>query len=313
MPACKKRKVFNTTMDFRTLKNLSGKKILEETLQEYSSLENSSKRGDNRFWTPTVDKAGNGYAIIRFLPRPSQDGETSSVIQLWDHGFKGPSGLWYIENSLTTIDQNDPVSEYNSKLWNSTTDNDAPARKQARIQKRRKHYITNIFVVSDPANPETEGKVFLYKFGTKIFAKLQTASKPLFPGEIAISPTDLWKGANFLLKIRHEKGFRNYDSSEFDKSSIGPLHPDDEKLKKIYESEYPLQPFLSSSNFKTYAELKEKLARVLAEPMNDVSSDETSPWETPPAGKSIPQHKPRITEDDDDDMDDMSYFKDLAE
>ena len=169
---------------------------------------------DDRFWKPTVDKAGNGYAVIRFLPAPQ--GEDLPWVRYWDHGFQGPSGLWYIENSLTSIGQNDPVSEMNSVLWNSGREED---KQTARDRKRRLHYVSNIMVVSDPGNPDNEGKVFLYKFGKKIFDKIMDVMQPQFADEDPVNPFDFWEGANFKLKIQQVAGYRNYDKSEFANTS----------------------------------------------------------------------------------------------
>ena len=247
------------TMDFSKLKSMSGKKSMEALNAELSKMANqdSGKKGaDERFWTPTVDKSGNGYAIIRFLPPPNE--EDVPFVRLYDHGFQGPTGLWYIENSLTTIGKPDPVSEYNSKLWNSGVESD---KEIARKQKRRLHFISNIYVVADSAKPENEGKVFLYKYGKKIFEKLNEAMNPQFADEESVNPFDLWNGANFKLKIRNVEGYRNYDRSEFDSPSA--LSEDDSELERIWKSENSLQEFVNESNFKSYEQLKDRLMRVL--------------------------------------------------
>jgi len=188
---------------------------------------------DNRFWKPSVDKAGNGMATIRFLPAP--EGEDMPFVRIFEHGFKGPTGSWYIENSLTTLGKQDPVSEYNSQLWNSTNDDASPARKQVRDQKRRLNFISNILVVKDAAKPDNEGKVFLYKYGKKIFDKINENMNPQFEDETAINPFDMWEGANFKLKIRQVEGYRNYDKSEFD--GAAPISKDDDQLEKVWISE----------------------------------------------------------------------------
>ena len=195
-------------VNFATLKKNSGN--LSTLVKEIEKLNApAEKQEDNRYWQPEVDKAGNGVAIIRFLPAPAVDGEDSLPwVRIWNHGFKGPTGKWYIENSLTTFNQKDPVSEYNSQLWNSTNDDNSPARKQAREQKRRLTYISNIYVVSDPKNPENEGKIFLYRYGKKIFDKISLLMNPEFDGDEAINPFDLWNGANFKLKIRMVEGYQ---------------------------------------------------------------------------------------------------------
>ena len=215
---------------------------------------------DERFWKPTVDQAGNGYAVIRFLP--AAEGAELPWVRYWDHGFKGPTGLWYIERSLTSIGQQDPVGELNSKLWNTGLDAD---KDKARSQKRRLHYVSNIYVVSDPSNPQNEGKVFLYQFGKKIFDKIMDVMQPDFADETPVNPFDLWEGADFKLKIRNVEGYRNYDKSEF--SSAGQLAEDD-KLEAIYNQMHDLGEFTDPKNYKTYSELQAKLMRVLGEEAN---------------------------------------------
>jgi hypothetical protein len=297
-------------VDFKKLKAQSGKASLTALTEKVAEMKDT-KRSDDRFWTPTVDKAGNGYAVIRFLPGHSEE-DNLPFIRMFDHGFQGPGG-WYIENSLTTIGQNDPVSEFNSKLWNSTTDDDAPERKQARKQKRRLHFISNIQVITDSGNPANEGKVFLYKYGKKIFKKLEEAMEPQFQDEEAFNPFDLWGGANFKLKIRNVEGYRNYDKSEFD--AISPVSKDDEKLEQIWKSQYPLKPFLDPSNFKSYSELKVKLLRVLGEETSDAdeapatrrAADEER---EPKKGKTKSAPKQAAVSEEEDE--DLEYFKNLA-
>ena len=267
---------------------------------------------DERFWKPTVDKAGNGYAVLRFLPAPT--GEDLPWVRYWDHGFKGPTGLWYIENSLTSIGQPDPVGEMNSVLWNSGRDEDKAI---ARERKRRLHYVTNIMVVSDPSNPGNEGKVFLYKFGKKIFDKIMDVMQPQFQDENPVNPFDFWEGADFKLKIRQVEGYRNYDKSEF--ASASALHEgDDTKLEGVYNTLYSLQEFLDPKNYKSYAELKTKLSRVLGEegaPMStaeSVSLDESAPIPSFPE-QSQPEPQATSSTSDSDEDDTMSYFAKLAQ
>ena len=222
------------------------------------SVEAGSKE-DTRFWQPEVDKAGNGMAVIRFLPAPSIDGEDGLPwVRVFNHGFQGPGG-WYIENSLTTLNQKDPVSEYNSTLWNSGIE----ANKEiARKQKRKLTYIANILVISDPANPSNEGQIKLYKFGKKIFDKISEAMNPEFADETPVNPFDMWEGANFKLKIRNVEGYRNYDKSEFaDKSAL--FDGDDSKLEELWKQEYSLKEFLEPKQFKSYEVLKARLDKVL--------------------------------------------------
>ena len=211
---------------------------------------------DERFWAPTVDKAGNGYAVIRFLPAVS--GEELPWVRFWDHGFKGPTGRWYIETSLTSIGKQDPIGEYNSRLWNSGNEKDKDI---VRKQKRRLHYVANILVLDDPAEPKNNGTVRLYKFGKKIFDKILDKMQPQFPGEKAINPFDLWDGATFQLKIRQVEGYRNYDKSEF--NPAGALFDDEGKLEAVYKLVRPLKEFVDPKNFKSYEELRRKLIEVL--------------------------------------------------
>ena len=248
-------------MSFATLKANRTSAISKLTAAA-EKLNANKYEADDRFWSPVVDKAGNGYAVIRFLP--AAEGEDLPWVRYWDHGFKGATGRWYIENSLTSIGQSDPVSDLNSKLWNASTDDNSAERKQARAQKRRLHYVSNILVISDPANPENEGKVFLFKFGKKIWDKINDVMQPQFQDEQPVNPFDFWGGANFKLKIRNVEGYRNYDKSEFDSSSQ-LFNGDDKKLEAVYKDLSPLKDFIDPKNYKTYAELKKKLTEVLGE------------------------------------------------
>ena len=281
-------------------------KLVTETAKINAPAEGSNE--DNRFWTPSVDKAGNGYAVIRFLPEPK--GEDLPWVRVFSHGFQGPAGKWYIENSLTTFNEKDPVSEYNSSLWNNGTD---AGKEQARKQKRRLSYIANIYVVKDPANPENEGQVKLYKFGKKIFDKLNEKMNPEFEDETATNPFDFWEGADLKLKIRNVEGYRNYDKSEF--AEISPLlDGDDSKLETVYESMFSLQEFLDRKNFKTYAELQAKLDMVLGlagatATAPSVMSAEENVVEMPVQKEAS---APKIESSDSDD-ENLSFFEKLAE
>jgi len=258
---------------------------------------------DNRFWKPEVDKAGNGFAVLRFLPAPS--GEDMPWTRYWDHGFQGPGG-WYIEKSLTSIGQPDPVGEVNTKLWNSGLDSD---KEIARKQKRRLHYVANVLVVSDPAHPENEGKVFLFQFGKKIFDKMMDVMQPQFQDEQPVNPFDLWEGANFKLKIRNVEGYRNYDKSEFDKPSA-VANGDDAELEDIYSKVYTLKDFTDPSKYKTYDELKAKLERVLGASAPRTTAESIKLDESvsaPSVGRT--QDAPMDAGDDDDTL---SYFSKLA-
>ena len=306
------------TINFDQLKN-NRKSNFDKLTAELNKLNNTSVPQDNtnddRYWKPDVDKAGNGYAIIRFLPAPA--GEDMPFVRIWDHGFQGPGG-WYIEKSLTTLNKQDPVSEYNSKLWASGIEsNKAIVRKQ----KRRLNYYSNILVVNDPTRPDNNGKVFLFKYGKKIFDKLNEAMHPQFADEKAVNPFDLWDGANFKLKIRQVEGYRNYDKSEFDTS--GPLSDDDSELEAIWKQEHSLQEFLDEKHFKSYDELKQKLYRVLAldgggsKPVQNVSqrsieedSDEEFEQMAKPAKSAKPASKPKVDAPWDED-EDLEAFKSL--
>lgn len=307
------------TTSFAAMKK-SRQSSLEALTKELSKL--NTQQGpddDNRFWKPTVDKAGNGMATIRFLPPPT--GEDMPFVRIFEHGFKGPTGLWYIENSLTTLGKQDPVSEYNSQLWNSTSDDASPARKQAREQKRRLNFVSNIVVVKDSANPSAEGKVFLYKYGKKIFDKINEAMNPQFDDEKPMNPFDFWEGANFKLKIRQVEGYRNYDKSEFESPS--PISDDDDYLEKLWKQQHSLQEFLDPKNFKSYDELKAKLARVLdLAGGSNVSrstaikkAEDSLPWDDEaPAKTQKAAYAPKVAESfasDDDET--MEFFKNLAD
>jgi len=268
---------------------------------------------DDRFWKPTRDKSGNGYAVIRFLPAP--EGEDLPWVRYWDHGFKGPTGLWYIENSLTSIGQQDPVSELNSQLWNSGRDEDKAI---ARDRKRRLHHVANVLVVSDPANPENEGKVFLYKFGKKIFDKIMDVMQPQFQDEDPINPFDFWEGADFKLKIRMFEGYPNYDKSEF-ASPSQLMNGDEDQLEAVYNKLYGLQDFLDPKSYKTYDELKAKLMRVLGEEGQPLTTAESVTLDTTapsPSFQKAAEPEMRVAEEpastDDDDDDTLSYFAKLA-
>lgn len=245
----------------KTLKKSS--EDISRLVKEVEKMNTSgSKENDQRFWQPEVDKAGNASAIIRFLPAPAIDGDDALPwVRIFRHAFKGPTGRWYIENSLTTLNQQDPVGEYNSKLWNSTQDDNSPARKQARDQKRKLTYISNIYVISDPKNPENEGKVFLYKYGKKIFDKISLLMHPEFEGETPVNPFDFWKGANFKLRAKQVDGFRSYEASVFDAPS--PLFDNDTKLEEIWSNEHSLKEFISPDQFKSYDVLRRQLVSVL--------------------------------------------------
>ena len=280
---------------------------------------NGSSSGDERVWKLECDKSGNGYAVIRFLPAPN--GEDLPFVKLYSHAFQGPGG-WYIENSLTTLGQKDPVSEYNTMLWNNGTD---AGKEAARKQKRKLTYVANIYVVKDPANPANEGKVFLYKFGKKIFDKLTAAMQPEFEDEEAIDPFDFWQGANFKLKAKNVAGYRNYDSSEFARPDA--LLDDDDAMEAVWKKEYSLSELVAADQFKTYDELKKRLDYVLG-------NKGTPRFQDPDEGEeeeytrgstreltedlrdelnSLQPTRTVASSDEDEDDDTLSYFARLAE
>ena len=291
-------------MSFSSLKKQSSLGSLTSKLVKEIEKTNTTKGGaDERLWKPELDKSGNGYAVIRFLP--AVDGEDLPWAKVYSHAFQGPGG-WYIENSLTTLGGKDPVSEYNRDLWNSGNDGDKDV---VRRQKRKLSYYANIYVVKDPVNPHNEGGVFLFKFGKKIFDKLTAAMQPEFEDETPINPFDFWQGANFKLKIRKVDGYWNYDKSEFDAPS--PLLDDDDALEALWKKEYPLADFTAQSNFKSYEDLERRLKSVLGQKqaqrprIDEEVVQEDDP--TPVAAAAV------ASAPDADEDDALSYFQKLAE
>ena len=300
-------------MSLAALKKQNSLDKLLGAVQSENSPQEKKSYVDDRIWKPVMDKTGNGFAIIRFLPAPK--GEELPWAKLWSHAFQGPTGQWYIENSLTTIGQNDPVSEHNSALWNSGVESD---KEIARKQKRKLQYYSNIYVVKDSANPENEGKVFLYRYGKKIFDKIMETMQPAFEDESPINPFDFWEGANFKLKLRKVDGYWNYDKSEFEGPSA--LFDDDDKLEELWGKEHSLTAFTDNTNFKSYDELKKRLDVVLSgvTTVGNVTEMTTSEsFDDSPETLSVvdtpeePAPTVSVTEEDDDDT--MSYFEKLAE
>jgi hypothetical protein len=293
----------------RETRKSSFDKLNAELTKLNQSTNNNTQDNEENYWKPEVDKAGNGYAVIRFLPAPS--GEDVPFVRVWDHGFQGPGG-WYIEKSLTTFGQPDPVSEYNTKLWATGMESN---KDLVRKQKRRLSYFSNILIVKDPTRPDNEGKVFLFKYGKKIFDKLNEAMNPEFSDETAINPFDLWEGANFKLKIRQVEGYRNYDKSEFDTPSA--VSNDDDELKKIWESEHSLQEILDPKHFKSYDALKQRLEKAIGvastattiSPMNEPEAAPAPPFKQAAAPVAATASAAWDSEDEDEDL---SFFKKLA-
>ena len=297
-------------MSLATMKKSNSLDKLLGAVQAENSPQEKKSYVDDRIWKPVMDKTGNGFAIIRFLPAPK--GEELPWAKLWNHAFQGPTGQWYIENSLTTIGQNDPVSEHNSALWNSGVESD---KEIARKQKRKLQYYSNIYVVKDSANPQNEGKVFLYRFGKKIFDKVMETMQPAFEDETPINPFDFWEGADFKLKLRKVDGYWNYDKSEFADPSA--LSKKDDELEEIWGKQYSLKEFTDNSNFKSYDELKKRLDVVLSgtTTVGNVTEMTTSFDDSPEVSVVVDTKEepaPTITVSDDDD-DTMSYFEKLAE
>ena len=297
-------------MDFNKLKANRGAAIdkLVNAAEASSKPAQTKSFTDDRIWKPTRDKSGNGYAVIRFLPEP--EGELPWA-KYWSHGFKGETGQWYIEKSLTSIGQDDPVGEMNALLWNSGNEKD---KQIARDRKRRLHYASNILVESDSANPQNEGKVFLYVYGAKIFAKIMDAMEPEFADETPMNPFDFWEGASFKIKIRKVEGFVNYDKSEF--AAPAPLHEgDDARLEGVFDKLYALKEFTDPAEYKTYDELKAKLNRVLgasaaAPVMEAPVRNEPAAVDAGPVSNSVEADAGKTADADDDTM---SYFQTLAQ
>ena len=301
-------------MSFEALKK-NRKSLIDKLISEAekSNGGGGNVSNDDHYWKPQVDKSGNGYAVIRFLPASAED--QTPWAQWWDHGFKGPTGRWYIEKSLTSIGQDDPVSTMNTQLWNTGRDED---KELARSRKRRLHYVSNILVISDPSNPENEGKVFLYKYGKKIFSKVMDAMQPEFEDETPINPFDFWEGANFKLKIRKVEGYWNYDKSEFDSPSE-LKDGDDEELAKIYDELHSFEEYTDPANYKSYADLEKKLMDVLGESTMSVREDVVAedPADTLPSKEKQEKDADELfgssDSDDSEDSEDMqSFFAQLA-
>lgn len=305
-------------MDIQTLRKMRNSDF-DKISQEFEKVVNpqldSKSYQDDRFWKPEPDKAGNASATIRFLPRA--EGDELPWVRVFSHGFQGPTGKWYIENSLTTLNENDPVGELNSRLWNTGLDSD---KEIARKQKRRLHYIANVLVVSDPKHPENEGQVKLFKFGKKIFDKIMDKARPTFEDETPINVFDLWEGADFKLRLRKVDGYPNYDQSLFNEPSI-IANGDEDKIIEIVNSQLKLSEFLDRKNFKTYEELSRKLASVLDSGKSSVASaasisedeDDYTPPSRTEVKKPVAQPVTVSISDEDEDDDAMSYFKKIAQ
>jgi len=296
-------------MSFADFKKRS-KNSVSDLASKMEKMDEKKSYKDDRFWKPELDKSSNGYAVIRFLPGTEND--DTPWAKYFSHGFQGPGG-WYIENSLTTLGENDPVSEMNTKLWNSGIESDKDI---ARSRRRKTNYVSNIYIVSDTANPENEGKVFLYRYGQKIFNKIKESMHPEFEDEEAINPFDLWEGANFKLKVRKVAGFINYDKSEF--ASPSAIADSDESIEEIWKKQYAVSEFVDPSNFKSYDELKDRLHKVIGD---DIRSSAPNKTETVEDVKVEPQYNGEFDKSanesssdtsDDEASDALSYFEKLA-
>ena len=308
-------------MSFADLKKQSKLGSLTSKLVKEVEKMNTPSGGDARLWKPEMDKSGNGYAVVRFLPAPQ--GEDLPWVKLYKHAFQGPGG-WYIENSLTTLGQKDPVSEYNTTLWNNGTD---AGKEEARKQKRKLEYYSNIYVVKDPTNPQNEGRVMLYKYGKKIFDKIMAAMQPEFEDEEPINPFDFWQGADFKIKIKKVAGYWNYDSSEFARQAP-LLDGDDDALEALWKTEHSLAELVAADKFKDYDALKKRLDYVLGirgvPKMQDQETvEEEQAFERERRGEGLdslsegrgsfndPDITPTVSRDEDED-DALSYFQKLA-
>jgi hypothetical protein len=301
-------------MSFAQLKkNRTDFSKLAEKLEETANPKQNTSNKDERFWKPEVDKSGNGYAVIRFLP--PKDGEDLPWVRIFNHGFKGPGG-WLIDNCLTTINKKCPVCEANTELWQTGS---TANQNIVRDRKRKLKYVSNIYVVKDPANPDNEGKVFLYQYGKKIFDKLNDLMRPEFEDEAPINPFDFWTGANFKLKIRKVDGYQNYDKSEFDTPDA--LLDDDSELETVYNNLHSLEEFVSPDQFKSYEQLKDRLDKVLGTAQTTTTAEqeyesvtlEESPAPSAPEAEYAQPYKSVSNDSNDSDSDDdLSYFERLA-
>ena len=298
-------------MDINTLRKMRTQdfgKISSEFDKIANPQSDSKSYQDDRFWKLEADKAGNGTATLRFLPRA--EGDELPWVKIFSHGFQGPTGKWYIENSLTTIGENDPVGELNSRLWNTGSDAD---KEVARKQKRKLAYYANVLVVSDPKHPENEGKVKLFKFGKKIFDKIMDKARPTFEDETPVNVFDFWEGADFKLRMRKVDGYPNYDQSAFQEPS--PIANSEDEILAIANSQHKLAEFLDKKNFKTYEELARKMASVLEGSSNNAPSAASMSDDDEPVRqvKATPaKSKVSIASSDDSDEEALSYFKKIA-
>jgi hypothetical protein len=298
-------------MSFSDLKKQSSMgSLTEKLIKQVEKLNDSGSKDDDRLWKPVMDKGGTGSAVIRFLPAP--EGCDLPWAQVWSHAFQGTGG-WLIDNCLTTLGQNCPVCEANRELWNTGSKDN---QNIVRDRKRKLSYFSNIYVVKDPANPANEGRVFLYKFGKKIFDKITASMQPEFDDEEPINPFDFWKGANFKLKLVKKDGYWNYDKSEF--ASPSALRDDDDELEAIYKSLNNLNDFVAPSEFKSYEDLKKRLEYTLGikgtpkyQDPETIGEDEEVEVSRP-VKESVSVRPSSSSSDDENEDDALSYFSKLA-
>lgn len=301
-------------VSFSTLKKSS--ESIDRLVEEINRQNSKKSDEDLRFWHPETDKAGNGTATIRFLPAPPQDLERNEKALPWvryfRYGFRGPTGRWYINLSPSTLNKPDPVMEYNSKLWNASSDDDSPERKQARAQKRKLTFVSNVYIISDPKNPENEGKVKLYAYGKKVFDKINSAMHPEFDDMPQMNPFNFWEGANFKLRIRKVEGYPNYDASTFDAPS--KLKNSDKELEEIWKQEHSLLDLISEDKFRSYEELHRDLIAAMGfDPLSDAATTARTAVRKPAVAKPVVEDDEPPFEMSEDDMDDLARFKALAE
>lgn len=292
------------SIDFSQLKKQSS--LGSQTEKLLKKLEESASYGtdiQNVFKLET-DKMGNGRAVIRFLPAPK--GEDDPFIKLYNHGFQN-NGKWFIENCPTTLGRQCELCSRNSELWNSGVD----ANKEiARSRKRKLNYYSNILVINNPANPDLEGQVMLFRYGAKIFDKIKSAMKPEFEEDAAIDPFDFWTGADFRLRVKQVAGYPNYDDSTF--CSMSVLNGDDEKLQEIWEKEYSLQELISPDKFKSDEEFTKRLDFVLGNKQTTVHDDSESQEEELDMMKELEESYASRSGGSSEEEDALAYFEQLA-
>lgn len=240
-------------MNFKDFKKNKGNFL--ETLNQKIKESNTTFEPDARYFQVTKDKAGNGVALVRFLP-----GKDTPWVRYWSHSFEYNGG-WYIENSRTSLKEDDPVSEYNKLLWDSGKEEYKEFVSLKPGTKRKLNYVSNIYVIEDPANPENNGKVFLYQYGAKIYDKIKALMQPSIKTLPPVNPFNPFDGANLQIIIKKVAGYPNYDDTKFiqEGSKLG----NDDEIEKIYNQQYDLEDILKESNFKPYEKLKARLIKVL--------------------------------------------------